>query len=154
MRASDIKEGLRYRARAFGKVTVVEVDKRWQHVAWNGEESTVWNVTEVGTGRHTKINDAQRFLEEAGPFGETDPVATAVSFRQQGAKAVLLGFVGDREATPLETELRASIDYLLQAMSTAELLRIRCESTNVQLQELCHRELFRRGATKERYRAK
>lgn len=56
--------------------------------------------------------------------------------------------------TPLADLLRRSLEDLLGALDTAELLRVRCESPNVQLQEYCHKELHRRGAAKEPYRSR
>lgn len=149
MRASEIKEGRRYRARVFDRVTLVEVNEHWRQVLWNGDVYTGWNVTELGTGRKTRITDAQRFLEPA------EEPACGCEFRGSGLHQTGCRYgnpLTEGRQTPLEIILRASIDALLKEMKLEELLRIRVESPNVQLQEFCHKELFRRGVTQEWYR--
>lgn len=67
MKKKDIKTGGHYTARVSGNIVTVRVDKIRDYTGWGGTyQRTVYDVTNLKTGRKTTFRSAQRFRCEAG----------------------------------------------------------------------------------------
>lgn len=65
MKSSEIQKGKRYTAKVSGKLTTVRVDEIRERTTWSGKWSTVYDVTNLSTGRKTTFRSAARFRRES-----------------------------------------------------------------------------------------
>ncbi len=82
MKKADVKVGGLYRAKVSGKLTTVRVDAIRERDGWNGgsiyasqrKATTVYDVTNLATGRRTTFRSAAKFRGPAVGVGkqETD----------------------------------------------------------------------------------
>lgn len=79
MKAKDIKIGGKYTAKVAGNITTVRVDTIRESFGYGGRSTTVYDVTNLRTGRKIVVRSPQRFR---GPAGESPTQAAQRQARE------------------------------------------------------------------------
>jgi hypothetical protein len=69
VKASEIVVGGLYRAKVSGSVVTVRVDAVRETSDWKGRSKTLYDVTNLSTGRKTTFRSASRFRSRASEGG-------------------------------------------------------------------------------------
>lgn len=102
MKKNEIKVGGHYQAKVSNKITMVRVDLIREVVGYKGRESTVYDVTNLSTGRKTVFHSAAKFRAEANKITAANDEAERIRF--QSGMATQEGEQGSDPTTALPVD--------------------------------------------------
>lgn len=104
MKKKDIVEGGHYTAKVSGKLTTVRVDKiRDRFDSYSDRSQTVYDVTNLSTGRATTFRSAQRFRQNVPATNQAGPVLEAIEVASQALELSARQMNKAKVTTPRKT---------------------------------------------------